>query len=115
MSPILPDYVTRLAKLEPDSFVSAGHAGRYAATVYMTREAKDLVPTSKPFAVGTEVVMATQVASAHAAGPTFFMLKEAAAWRFGVVESPNARPDETALCVRCHAEAPHDEVFALPE
>lgn len=117
VSPIAPDYTARLAKLQPDSFVAAGHAGgRYAATVYVSSEAKDLVSGSKPFPVGTEIVMATQLpSSTHAAGPTFFMLKEPGTWRFGVVESPNARPDETVLCTRCHAEAPHDEVFALPE
>ena len=39
---------------------------------------------------------------------------EPVVWRFGIVESPGAKPEDVALCARCHAEAPHDDIFALP-
>jgi hypothetical protein len=97
----------------PDSFVSWGHAGgRYAATVYVTKTARDGVVAATEVAPGTEVVMTTVDRATHAPGPTLFMLKEpSSTWRFGTLETPEG----PALCARCHAEAPRDHLFALPE
>ena len=112
-APIAPDFATRLARVGPDSFVSWGHAGgRYAATVYVTKTARDGVVAATEVAPGTEVVMTTVDRATHAPGPTLFMLKEpSSTWRFGTLETPEG----PALCARCHAEAPRDHLFALPE
>jgi hypothetical protein len=123
-SPISVDFKTQLARVGADSFVSWGHAGgRYSATVYVTPAAKStLFQAGADVATGTEVVMTDVETAGHKPGPTFFMLKDAPAagapsgeWRYGIVESPGAKASELTLCARCHAEAPHDHVFALPE
>jgi hypothetical protein len=66
---------------------------------------------------GTELVLATVDRGTRKPGPSFFMVKGAdggaPAWRFGVVEV--TRREDTSLCARCHGEAAHDGVFALPE
>ncbi len=120
-SPIPADFASRLAHVGPDAFLASGHAGgRFIAVVYVTPDAKDAFVTSKDLATGTQIVMATVDRTTHKAGPTFFMEKGApgdagaAAWRFGIVESPAAKEPQVALCARCHAEAPRDFVFALP-
>ena len=117
-SPISADFATRLARVGPDSFVSSGHAGgRYAATVYVTPAAKDTaLRADGVVAAGTEIVMTNVDRVTHAAGPTFFMQKEpSGAWRFATQETTNVKSDGLALCARCHAEAPGDHVFGLPE
>ena len=74
------------------------------------------------FPAGTQIVMTSVDRKTRSQGPTYFMQKAglshdaaADAWRFGIVEAPATRGDDLALCARCHAEAPHDHVFRLPE
>ena len=113
-SPVPDDFATRLSRVGPESFVSWGHAGgRYVSTVFVTLEAKDLLGrgAGDP-ATGTLVVM-THKDRARGAGPTYFMQKQDAGWRFGVVGAVDAFPG-IALCARCHAEAPHGQLFTLP-
>jgi hypothetical protein len=116
-SALSSDYKTRLVRVGPDSFVSWGHeGGRYAGMVYVTRGTEGaLKPAGKEAPVGAEVVMAYTDRVSHKPGPTFFMQRTETGWRYGVAESPSATPADLALCARCHAEAPHGELFALPE
>jgi len=116
VSPVAADFATRLARVGNEGFASMGHAGgRYTATVYVSPEAREAFLEGKALAAGSEVVMATVERASKARGPSFFMKKEANdVWRFGVVDSPGARSQEVALCARCHVEAPHDSLFALP-
>jgi hypothetical protein len=116
-SPIAPDFASHMARLGPDSFVATGHAGGlYAGTVYISPDARDVAVAARSVPVGTQLVMTTVERTTHRPGPTFFMEKkgEPVVWRFGIVESPGAKPEDVALCARCHAEAPHDDIFALP-
>jgi hypothetical protein len=116
VSLVAADFATRLARVGNEAFPSMGHAGgRYAATVYVSPEAREAFLEGKALAPGSEVVMATVDRASKAHGPSFFMKKDTNdVWRFGVVESPGAKPEEVALCARCHVEAPHDSLFALP-
>jgi hypothetical protein len=117
-SPVSADFATRLARVGPDSFVSSGHAGgRYAATVYVTPAAKDVVlRVGTVVAPGTEIVMTNVDRASHTPGPTLFMQKEpSGAWRFGTRETTDAKHEGLALCARCHAEATGDHIFGLPE
>ena len=128
-SPVPADFATRFARMGPESFVSWGHAaGRYTGTVYVTPEAKDSIARARDdLAAGTDLVMVSVDHTTHKPGPTFFMRKDArpgidggagsgnGTWRYGVVEITHAATEDIALCARCHAEAPHDHVYALPE
>jgi cytochrome c553 len=53
----------------------------------------------------------------HKPGPTLYMQKDTtgAGWRYSTLETSDPKSDGLALCARCHAEAPGDHVFALPE
>ena len=118
VAPAIADFATRLARVGPDSFVSQGHAGgRYAASVYVTPTSKDSV--FRPGVVvepGTELVMALVDTTTHRPGPTLSMQKDpSGAWRYATGETADAKNEGLALCARCHAEAPGDHVFALPE
>jgi hypothetical protein len=116
VSPLAPGYAARLSRIGRESFVVSDHAGgRYAGTVYASAEAVAPAREGRDLPVGAEIVMSTTVRASHRDGPTFFMQKQATGWSFGVMESPDARPEERMLCARCHAEAPHDSFFALPE
>jgi hypothetical protein len=116
-APLVNDFATRLARVGPDSFISWGHAGgRYAATVYVTRAAKDTIWKRDGAPPGTELAMTTIIPASHKPGPTFVMQKDAAgAWRYETLETTDAKNDGLALCARCHADAPGDHVFGLPE
>jgi hypothetical protein len=118
-SPIPVDFATRLARVGPDSFVSWGHAGgRYAATVYVTPAAKESIFRAGVAAEpGTELVMAAIDKTTHKPGPTLYMQKNATGtgWRYATLETNDPKSEGLALCARCHAEAPGDHVFALPE
>ncbi len=116
-SPVPADFAARFVPVGPDSFVAWGHAaGRWAARVYVSPEAKGF-PLGGPrdLPVGTQVVMVSVDHASHAPGPTFFMQKGATSWTYGLVEAPETKPEALWLCARCHAEAQHDDVFALPE
>ena len=115
---VADDFATRLARVGPDSFVSQGHAGgRYAASVYVTPASKD--SAFRPGVVvdpGTEVVMTLTDATSHRQGPTLFMKKDpTSGWHYATRETTDAKSEGLALCARCHAEAPGDHLFALPE
>jgi hypothetical protein len=113
VSPVPDDFTTRFVRLS-ESFVSWGHAGgRTTASVFVNPEAKDL-RIREGFAAppGTLVVMTHVDRQTDKAGPTYFMLKDAAQWTYGVVSAP--KETSIRLCARCHSEAPHDSLFALP-
>ena len=120
VSPVPADFAARYGRVGPDSFVAFGHAaGRYAATVYVSPEGKDVaLGSARPVPAGTMVVMVDVERSTHRPGPTYFMQRQAGdagAWTYGVVELPGLTPADVSLCARCHEEAPHDGLFALPE
>ncbi len=114
-SPVPADFATRFARLGPDSFASAGHAGgRYSATLYVSPDAQASILAARgDLAAGTQLVLTSVDRATRKPGPTFFMTKDASGWRFGVADG--AKGEDSTLCARCHAEAPHDSVFALPE
>ena len=126
-SPLPPDFLATFARIGADSFVSWGHAGgQYAAAVYVSASAKDGTLRRSELPAGAQLVMTTVDRATKKAGPTFFMekLKENAAsrgarWRYGVVTiEPGAErrtTEDFTLCARCHAEAPRDQVFGVPD
>jgi len=112
-SPVPEDFATRFAQ-PGHEFVSWGHAGgRFFATVFVNPEAKDVVFRGGALPAGTMLVMTHVEKTTRKPGPTYFMQKEGASWRFGV-SSGDGGKDALALCARCHTEAPHDAVFVLP-
>jgi hypothetical protein len=123
-SPLPVDFRATLTKLNGARFHSGGHAGgRFDADVYVTPSAKGalfdphaLVPS------GTVLVMEEFVHGKNDGGPMLMMEKEAAGfapaggdWRYVVVDGTVVSDSGLDLCASCHAEAPHDHVFAMPE
>ncbi len=117
----------RTAWTRVGSVAMSGHgAGEWSDVVYASREAKDAV------AEGTTVPDGGALAADHAsrgadggavAGPTFLMTRGAGGWRFAIaapggkaeLDGPADAGVPLPTCARCHADAPHDGVFPLPQ
>ncbi len=102
-------------------FVSHGHAGgRFPAMVRVSPAARDAYEQL----VRSTVLPVDTIVAEYLADPgsdrtraVYVMQKTTAErWRFLVI-TPTGLVDErapTALCARCHAEAPADQLFGLP-
>ena len=131
-SPIPVDFRATLTKVNRQRFNAGGHAGgRFDADVYVTPSAKDAafgilpappglgggIPPTPP---GTVLVMEEVELGKSTAGPVLMMEKEAPGfdsargdWRYVVVDGTDVQDGALDLCASCHAEAPHDHVFAV--
>jgi hypothetical protein len=121
-SPLPSDFRTTLAKVNPQRFVAAGHAGgRFDADVYVTPSAKAAAfgPDGR-IEPGAVLVMDEVLHGTAAAGPVLMMEKRAPGfdpargdWRYVVVDQGNVFDGALDPCAGCHNEAQHDHVFPL--
>lgn len=111
------DGIAALARL--GEYTSQGHAaGRYTATLKanpIAAEPYSQLVAGRALPAGSLLVQELREADSDDVGPLYVMEKKAQGWRFLVVSRDGwIQPERTDLCARCHADAPVDSVFGLP-
>lgn len=105
--------------LVPDqSFLSRGHPGRWTTRIRVPPELRSAYLARAPsfaFPIGT-LLVAELTADGGGPGPSLVMSKrDAATWDFFEVDADGRIDSRSAMaCARCHAEAPHDQVYGVP-
>jgi hypothetical protein len=98
-------------------FESEQHFGKRGRAVLHLRAAERSPYASlEPLADGAEIALVWTPLERDSTEPSvLFMKKTAAGFRYAL-ERPDgslASPTELSQCARCHAEAPHDELFRV--
>jgi len=98
-------------------FRSLGHyGGKYRGVVRVLPEGLDAYRTGRPSALaGARIALFLDDDGER--GPVLAMERTDQGWIFRSL-TPDGRPEDeaaSALCERCHAEAPRDHTFGLPQ